>query len=1060
MRLSLRTLLAFEDKVFDLEQQRQLERLIPQHKAATAILGRIRGVVRDPSLGVPGMVDRHEELDPNLVAAYLDHQMSPEYLEQFESFCLTEDKFLGELASVHHIVSNVLGEPARTNRECRFRCYELYRQVEAASPNAAPEAPPISGGFENVPSDEERQIISMRRSPMEHDASTTDETNPFPETVSSVKSEHASEPASSGSSGESPAGKKTEAKKDTKWFRIWMLTLLILLLFASGALWKKWNDKHGKADEDRKNASTFVPPADFFPSQNPTPSRSAFPLSTAEPVSTVGVVPPDPKSNFVSPETLTESEKSLARNLLPPAPKKSPNNETVVEVLTSRKPVPLPVSKTPSVAASGPHSAPAPTTVLPVAAVIPEKIEQTSASAQAGETNVEKEKAEREKAEKEKAEQERIAKEKEEKEKIEREKAEKEKAERERIEKEKAAKEKAAKIKAEREKAKREKEEQEKAEKEKTEREKVEKEKAEKEKAERERAEAEKKSLSDKEQPTPDAPQDTEIVSWFVVEPEPTVSQRLTDSAPPVADEEAGTKSPGKDSGDSTSPPTESAAESTTGPATEPSTVPLNSPFPSPQKISFSDPRPVESGTLTNVDVVKQDSVKREFVQSAPFAEKTTNPMRNPENVAFQPMLSQDSKIDFARPEPQTAVHSQTSVNRIEYQPIETPENRFDLPNPNTNPSPWTLANPPAPTPETVSTARLSRTSRSVSPPGKENASPEKPISETPKIIPVGQISEVDVSISSRFTPRAPGRVLPPSEPVVFFTAISSNTPWRMESQGFDLRTEQYLLTTAPFYADVELEDDIRIEMIGDSKFCVLPRDEKGIPGIYLDYGRLVIRLREDNSNDSSPKSLRIRTEKSEGVVGLSDSDSLVFVDTFAEILSSPPRGGLTTDSVAKPPETNTILGLLPGRSGTVSWASEKHDPPLVVHRETSVLFLNGKEEQGLIRNHPNWLRREALPEESRELATTCRRIFDESRENCEAALHTLIRDKSPAVRSFGYRLWGDLGRFDIPLSLLSQAENKEDPVRSVLVPYFREVMKRDEETVQRLADAIDAIRR
>ncbi|MDR2763393.1 MAG: hypothetical protein LBB88_12380, partial [Planctomycetaceae bacterium] len=124
MQLSLRTLLAFEDNIFDVEQHRQLERTIPNHEPATQILARIRNVIHDPKINVPGRNGYQEELDPNIVAEYLDYQMTKEYQEQFENFCLSSDKYLAEVASVHQIISNVLGEPARISRECRFRCYD------------------------------------------------------------------------------------------------------------------------------------------------------------------------------------------------------------------------------------------------------------------------------------------------------------------------------------------------------------------------------------------------------------------------------------------------------------------------------------------------------------------------------------------------------------------------------------------------------------------------------------------------------------------------------------------------------------------------------------------------------------------------------------------------------------------------------------------------------------------------------------------------------------------------------------------------------------------------
>ncbi|MCL2744850.1 MAG: hypothetical protein FWE67_13460, partial [Planctomycetaceae bacterium] len=129
MRPSLRTLLAFEDNIFGIEQRRQLERTIPINEAAVDALGRIRNAMRHPYLGVPGKINGQEEIDANVVAEYLDQQMPQEYIELFEEFCFSDDKYLAEVASVHQIVSNVLGEPARISRDCRYRCYQLLPTV-------------------------------------------------------------------------------------------------------------------------------------------------------------------------------------------------------------------------------------------------------------------------------------------------------------------------------------------------------------------------------------------------------------------------------------------------------------------------------------------------------------------------------------------------------------------------------------------------------------------------------------------------------------------------------------------------------------------------------------------------------------------------------------------------------------------------------------------------------------------------------------------------------------------------------------------------------------------
>ncbi len=114
----------------------------------------------------------------------------------------------------------------------------------------------------------------------------------------------------------------------------------------------------------------------------------------------------------------------------------------------------------------------------------------------------------------------------------------------------------------------------------------------------------------------------------------------------------------------------------------------------------------------------------------------------------------------------------------------------------------------------------------------------------------------------------------------------------------------------------------------------------------------------------------------------------------------------------------------------------------------------------GRIQSLPDWLNRTPLPVEGRSLAAACYTIFESHAGDAEAALQALIAQASVSERFFGYRLWGDLGRFDVPLSLMAEANPEEENLRQVLVPYFREVMKRDEETVQRLADAIEEVKR
>ena len=99
-------------------------------------------------------------------------------------------------------------------------------------------------------------------------------------------------------------------------------------------------------------------------------------------------------------------------------------------------------------------------------------------------------------------------------------------------------------------------------------------------------------------------------------------------------------------------------------------------------------------------------------------------------------------------------------------------------------------------------------------------------------------------------------------------------------------------------------------------------------------------------------------------------------------------------------------------------------------------------------------------------LAETCRRYFAEaSVGEVDAirigakALTQLSQDESQAVRLLGLRLWGDLGEFFVPLTVMAERRPGDEAVRLVLVRYFEEVMRRDAKSVQLFTFAIEQVK-
>jgi len=183
MRLTLRTLLAYMDDILEPADHEDLGKKIEASDFASELIHRSRDTVRRLRLGAPAVLasgsddvlDSINLSDANSVSEYLDNTLPPEKVADFERMCLepgnVPDMHLAEVASCHHVLTMVLGEPAEVDAELKSRMYQLPAQLvsgqklriepgHVALPVAPPQqsatttaAPPMTGPASSVQAD-------------------------------------------------------------------------------------------------------------------------------------------------------------------------------------------------------------------------------------------------------------------------------------------------------------------------------------------------------------------------------------------------------------------------------------------------------------------------------------------------------------------------------------------------------------------------------------------------------------------------------------------------------------------------------------------------------------------------------------------------------------------------------------------------------------------------------------------------------------------------------------------------------------------------------------------
>ncbi len=142
MRLTLRTLLAWRDKLLPAEFQQEFDEKIGSHKAARDIAEQIEKLLGNAELPAPTLAGKGLATSASSVAEFLDNALPSDQLETFESNCIESSMQLGEVAECHTLLAGLSSNPELTAELNEAECQRVGKLVRAHLTELADETGP------------------------------------------------------------------------------------------------------------------------------------------------------------------------------------------------------------------------------------------------------------------------------------------------------------------------------------------------------------------------------------------------------------------------------------------------------------------------------------------------------------------------------------------------------------------------------------------------------------------------------------------------------------------------------------------------------------------------------------------------------------------------------------------------------------------------------------------------------------------------------------------------------------------------------------------------------
>ncbi len=136
MRLTLRTLLAYRDRVLNATELEDMHGRIQQSAMASNLLKRLESLAQRSNILAPPIEGKGLGADANSIAEYLDDTLKGDKVPELERICLESDVQLAELAQCHSLLSAALSTAVDVPVTLRQRIVALSDEKERARAQA------------------------------------------------------------------------------------------------------------------------------------------------------------------------------------------------------------------------------------------------------------------------------------------------------------------------------------------------------------------------------------------------------------------------------------------------------------------------------------------------------------------------------------------------------------------------------------------------------------------------------------------------------------------------------------------------------------------------------------------------------------------------------------------------------------------------------------------------------------------------------------------------------------------------------------------------------------